>query len=234
MAILVSAWLDFPIPKQISSPSRFSSRKKTKTRFLLHFTALECADWSISSPHTASNFCNAVTTSGVKVGHDVSFLMGNIRLSVFSFQCPWLILARDASMLSSAQLECCCWWFSLLRKSLAAVWEQGQDPYDCLLLRSSIFPRLLDILFFIQQQCYVPILSTNHNLLHSAVACIFALLALLWSGFPSRRSLEAEKFLPVPSRAASWGCERSRFLCYRVMSAASERTLLNKNTVFLA
>lgn len=131
--------------------------------------------------------------------------------------------------LSSAQLECCCWWFRLLRKRThwAAMCKQGQDPSDCPLLRSSIFPKLLDILlFFPQQQCYVPIISTNHNLLHSAVACMFALLALLWSESPSRRSLEVGKFLRVASRAVSWVCERTRFFCCRVMRAASKRTLL--------
>lgn len=136
--------------------------------------------------------------------------------------------------LSSAQLECCWWWFILLRKSLAAMWKQGQDPYDYPLLRSSISPKLLDILlFFTQQQCYVAVTSTNHSLLHSVVACMFALLALLWSDFPSRRSLEVGKSLPVPSRAVSWVCERTRFLCCRVMSASFWEDFI-KNAVFLA
>lgn len=165
----------------------------------------------------------AITASGL-VGH-----IG----PVFPFQCPWWILARDHSTItsrSSPQLICCWWWFRLCweRVYLAATWNQGQGPCDCPLsaLKSRVFPKLLDVLLlFTQQQYCVPILSTHHSIFNSAIPGMFALLVYFDLIFLTAWGLEVGEFLPVPSRAVPQICERTRFLSCRVMSAALERSL---------
>lgn len=93
-----------------------------------------------------------------------SFFIGNTRPSVLPFQCPWLILARDDSTVtspSSPQLVCRWWWFRL-------GWERVQLPHRskakvpitvlCQCLEAAYFQSYWLFSFFTQQN----IMSLSH------------------------------------------------------------------------
>jgi len=225
------ALLDCPTPEQITGPSHFSSRQRNKTTLVLHFSALECTDWSPSAPYSAPNFRHAVTTSGVELSYHSQVpcrqhqpIYFSLSVSVTDSGQRWQY-GYLPEFISVGVLLVVVW--TLLRKSLIATWKQGQGPYNCPLsmLRSGVFPKLLSVLFShssnITSLSYLP---TTAFFIHPFQGCLH-----FWSYcdmiFLVAWGLEVAEFPPLMSRAVPQVCERTRFLSCRVMSAAPERTL---------
>lgn len=116
-----SSRLDLWLLEQISSPSYSTERGRNKGSFLLHFSALEHADWIVSVPCSASVFQSAIVTSFVELVFRSQLPCRQHQAISFSPSMS-LILAGDKSTtasLCSLPLVCSWCWFRLCWDSLA-------------------------------------------------------------------------------------------------------------------